>query len=374
MEPEPILDCAIAGGGIAGLSLAIRLSEMGYRTVVAERNQYPFHKVCGEYVSMESLSFLESIGFPFQAIQPAQVSRFLLTHPSGKQLRTSLPLGGFGISRYRFDQELSRIAREKGAQVVEKCKVTDLGFEEGAFLVKSDQGWWKSRTCCSCLGKKSLLDIKWKRKPPGGSFWIAVKYHIRGPFPTDTVSIHLFPGGYCGLSPIEEGRFCLCYLTTQEALKACGNEIGALEERVLGSNPYLREVLHCGEKVWPRPVTISGFRFTRRTLVDNHVLMMGDAAAMITPLCGNGMSMAMHAATLGAGLIREFLEGKTDREGMEKGYCQSWLRAFRGRLASGRVLQAILSRPLLAASAITLLDRLPGLASRIIRGTHGNTF
>ncbi len=374
MEPAPILDCSIAGGGIAGLSLAIRLSEMGFRTLVAERNQYPFHKVCGEYVSMESHAFLEGIGFPFGELLLPRVSRFLLTDPAGRQLKAALPLGGFGISRYRFDQELARIAREKGAILKEKCKVTDLSFDGGSFLLKSDHGSWPSRTCCSCLGKKSLVDIRWNRKPYRVTGWIAVKYHILGPFPADTVSLHLFPGGYCGLSPIEDGRFCLCYLTSQEALNACGNDIGILEEKRLGSNPHLREIFHSFQKVWAKPVTISGISFSRRNLIDNHVLMMGDAAAMITPLCGNGMSMAMHTAALGSILVRDFLEGRTTREQMEKAYRKGWLRNFRGRLRSGRALQAILDRPRLAASAIKLLDRFPGLAFRVIRGTHGKTF
>ncbi len=40
------------------------------------------------------------------------------------------------------------------------------------------------------------------------------------------------------------------------------------------------------------PVTISQISFEKKSQVENHVLMLGDAAGMITPLCGNGMSMA----------------------------------------------------------------------------------
>jgi flavin-dependent dehydrogenase len=54
--------------------------------------------------------------------------------------------------------------------------------------------------------------------------------------------------------------------------------------------------------------------------VQDHVLMLGDAAGMITPLCGNGMSMAMHSAKLAFTEINNFLQQKISRNEMEKNY------------------------------------------------------
>ena len=55
-------DCAIAGGGIAGLCLANLLASSGKSVLLLEKEKYPFHKVCGEYISMESYDFLCRIG------------------------------------------------------------------------------------------------------------------------------------------------------------------------------------------------------------------------------------------------------------------------------------------------------------------------
>ena len=52
-------DLAIIGGGLAGLTLAIQSANVGYRVVLFEKETYPFHKVCGEYISMESHSYLQ---------------------------------------------------------------------------------------------------------------------------------------------------------------------------------------------------------------------------------------------------------------------------------------------------------------------------
>ena len=57
-----VYDLAIVGGGLAGLALAIQSARAGYQTVLFEKEKYPFHKVCGEYVSLESWDFLEELG------------------------------------------------------------------------------------------------------------------------------------------------------------------------------------------------------------------------------------------------------------------------------------------------------------------------
>ena len=59
-------DVAIVGGGLAGLALSIQLAKQGHRVIVFEKEEYPFHKVCGEYISSESWDFLISLGLDLQ--------------------------------------------------------------------------------------------------------------------------------------------------------------------------------------------------------------------------------------------------------------------------------------------------------------------
>ena len=64
-----IFDIAVVGGGLAGLATSIELAKKGYTVVVLEKEKYPFHKVCGEYVSMESWNYLNSLGLDLTSFQ-----------------------------------------------------------------------------------------------------------------------------------------------------------------------------------------------------------------------------------------------------------------------------------------------------------------
>src|SRR5678815_435732 len=112
---DSMYDVAIIGGGLGGLALAIQSVQQGYRTILFEKEKYPFHRVCGEYISFESWNFLQELGIPLSQMNLPVIRRLLVTAPNGKKLEQNLPLGGFGISRYKLDAILAEIARQKGA-------------------------------------------------------------------------------------------------------------------------------------------------------------------------------------------------------------------------------------------------------------------
>src|SRR6202000_1057579 len=103
------------------------------------------------------------------------------------------------------------------------------------------------------------------------------------------------------------------YMTTSENLQASGNAIPTLETTILRKNPYLEQVFAASEKLFEHPVTISQISFERKTQVENHVLMIGDAAGMAPPLSGNGMSMALHGSKIAFQCINAFLQGQLAR-------------------------------------------------------------
>src|SRR3982751_1845759 len=103
---------AIAGGGLAGLACSIILAKAGHQVVLFEKEAYPFHKVCGEYVSMESWPFLQQLGLQLKSLNLPRINNLELSAPNGSTFRTRLPLGGFGISRYLLDSLLRNLAIE----------------------------------------------------------------------------------------------------------------------------------------------------------------------------------------------------------------------------------------------------------------------
>jgi len=122
------------------------------------------------------------------------------------------------------------------------------------------------------------------------------------------------------------------------------------------------------------PVVISQISFSRKTQVENHVLMTGDAAGMITPLCGNGMSMGMHAGKLAFTAIHKYLDKKISFEEMENEYQQNWDYHFQDRLKTGRIIQRFFGSPVLSNLLISSLKPFPGLVNAIISKTHGQPF
>src|ERR1700712_2994133 len=133
-------DVAVVGGGLAGLSLSILLARQHYRICLFEKETYPFHKVCGEYISMESWDFLTSLGVPLGNWDLPKIHQLFVTAPNGDFIREALPLGGFGVSRYKLDASLADIARKEGVDVFENTKVNNVLFVEGQHQIETRAG------------------------------------------------------------------------------------------------------------------------------------------------------------------------------------------------------------------------------------------
>jgi flavin-dependent dehydrogenase len=372
-------DVAIIGGGLAGLSLAIQSASAGYATVLFEKEKYPFHKVCGEYISLESWDFLEDLGVPLSQMNLPVIRELLVSAPSGKTLEQQLPLGGFGISRYKLDAMLATIAKQRGVRVLEDTKVSDIFFENEIFQLATSQQNFAAKIVAGCFGKRSNLDVKWKRpfvlqKPNKLNHYIGVKYHIRIPWPEELIALHNFRNGYAGISKIENDACCFCYLTTADNLEASGHSVPEMEKNILSQNPHIKDLLERAEILYSSLVTISQVSFAKKSQVHDHVLLLGDAAGMITPLCGNGMSMAMHAAKIAFRQIDLFMQKKIPRWQMEQDYAGQWQKQFSSRLRTGRIIQRFFGSPVLSNLLVASLDKLPRLAKKLIQSTHGQPF
>lgn len=372
-------DIGITGGGLAGLSLAILAADGGYNVVLFEKEQYPFHKVCGEYISFESYDFLNRFGLSLHRWNLPVIKKLLVTDVKGNAYNFPLNLGGFGISRFKIDDALYHLAIKKGVQIFTGTKVNDVLFENEAHIIQTNKQNFSAKIVAGSFGKRSNLDVKWKRtftnkKTNKLNNYIGAKYHVRLNFPKDEIALHNFQNGYCGISAIEDDKYCLCYLTNAENLSSNNNSINQMQENILYKNPALKKIFAESEFLYDAPITISQISFDKKTQTQNHVLMLGDAAGMITPLCGNGMSMAMHSASLAFEQISLFLQQKISRANMEKNYVINWKQHFSSRLATGRFVQRFMGNNISTAMFLKLMNAIPFLSQQIIRSTHGKAF
>ena len=367
-----IADVIIIGGGLAGLCNAIHLSKCGKKVLLIEKNEYPKHKVCGEYISNEVLPYLNFLAvnpFDFGAVK---IKNFQLSTTKNNIISAELPLGGFGISRYTLDLALVEKAKENGVVILQDS-VLNVTFSEGIFHVETKENkTFTSKITIGAFGKRSLLDVKMERnfiqkKSP----YLGVKIHVKGNFKEDLVALHNFKGGYCGVSKVEKGAINVCYITNYASFKKYKN-ITDFQEQVVFKNEYLKEIFQNSEPVFEKPLSISQISFETKKPVENHVLMCGDSAGMIHPLCGNGMSMAIQAAQLASKLILNYLNGEIEtRKELEKQYIRQWKRKFSLRLKAGHFIAMLFRKDKIASFLLQLLKKLPFLLPLIIKQTHG---
>jgi flavin-dependent dehydrogenase len=365
-------DVIIVGGGLAGLTAAIALSRLGHSILLFEINAYPHHKVCGEYVSNEVRPYLEHLGVDLMAAGGVLITDFEISTANGNKIVTRLPLGGTGISRFLFDELLYNKAKSQGVEFL-FTKVTNIHFSSKVFTVSSEGNTYSATSVIGAYGKRSSLDKTLKR---AFSFkkqdWLAVKAHYTHPnFADNLVALHNFEGGYGGLSKTENGAVNFCYLAHYDTFKKYA-DIDAFNRDVVSKNPYLRNFFEESELIFDKPLAIAQISFDKKAPVVHHILMCGDTAGLIHPLCGNGMAMAIHSAKLASEAVHSFLsDPKRDRNKLEKEYTKRWNTFFKNRLWFGRKLQRLLLDDKWMNAGLKIAGRSKGILNYVISKTHG---
>ena len=362
----------IIGGGLAGLVSSIELARAGVKVLLIERKEYPHHKVCGEYISNEVRPYLENLGLDLDALGSARISRFRFTSPKGSVLETPLDMGGFGISRYTMDYSLYELAKQAGVGFQLNTKVQDVRWMNGFFEIETSKSTRIiSEIVIGAYGKRTRLDKQLDRDFMNKeSPYVGIKYHVQGDFAKDLISLHNFKNGYCGMSAIEDDKYCLCYLTERSNLKESGS-IPAMEQNILSRNPHLKDIFSNAKFLYDKPEVINEISFSPKKTVENHLLMAGDSAGLITPLCGNGMAMAVRAGQMVAQEVERYFSDHHSRETLEKSYAEAWRDEFALRLKVGRNVQRLFGREMLSEIALSFFKLTPPILRMVIKGTHG---
>ncbi len=370
--PTQMYDVIVIGGGLSGLVNAILLSRAHLKVALFEKKTYPFHRVCGEYLSNEAAPFLLRNELYPEHLSPAKIDTLCLSSTSGKSFTLPLKMGAFGVSRFAYDQWLADKAKEAGCSLFEGVVLEDVSFDSDSFSVSTSTGQsFQARYVIGAHGKRSKIDQTINRpflakKSP----YVGVKYHAKTNLADHIIYMHNFEGGYCGITKIEAGMFNICYLIHRDVVRTHGS-IAATEKAVLRKNPHLRAVFEESEFLLERPEVINEISFEPKEPVFDHILMAGDAAGTITPLSGNGMANAIRSASILADLI---LTHRRNRATLESEYSRIWRKTFSSRLFAGRQIQRLFGSGGASSHAVFIGNNLKTVADYLISKTHGAPF
>jgi len=251
--------------------------------------------------------------------------------------------------------------------------VSDCRYVDGQMEVSTHNGReLQASIVIGAFGKRSLLDKKLRREylQEDASF-LAVKAHYKGQFPDDLVALHNFKGGYCGISKVENDLINVCYICDFKSFKK-HKDIASFQEHVIQENPHLDAFFLQASPAFDNPLTISQISFAEKQRVTDHILMCGDSAGLIHPLCGNGMSMAIRGAKiLSESILSHEITDEVSRNELEEAYLSKWGEAFDDRLQRGKQLARLFSSDRLTNGMMIGLKLIPSILPRIIASTHG---
>ena len=147
-----------------------------------------------------------------------------------------------------------------------------------------------------------------------------------------------------------------------------------MEATILYKNPFLKKYFTESAFLFDAPLVISNVTFQKKGTYKNNFFLAGDAAGSITPLCGNGMSMAMRASKLLADLMTNYFSGAISKEELIKQYDVIWNKNFSTRIKTGYYLQHLFGKKHTTDISLKILNKLPLLTKKIISLTHGQAF
>ena len=377
----------VVGGGPAGAAAAAELAGRGRRVVLAEAAPGPRDRVCGEFVSGESLPLLRrldalgSIG----EVGPVALHRARFTAPRGGSIELELQelAGGgptLGLSRRVLDDLLLRCAEARGARLMRGARLRALlrstdGAVSGAWLeIRGKRIRVKASLVIGADGRRSTVAHHARLNlPPRPPFRCAIKAHFHPGAGMrslrELVEVHLFSGGYVGMQPVEGNRVNVSAVIDASLARRIGGGAARILLGAISASPAARRRLE-GACPAGRAVSLYPLDPRRSASLADGVLLAGDAARVVPPFAGEGITAALHSGILAAQTADEALaRGDLSAASMAGPVKQRGQRLRRARRMS-RLLEPLMYQPALAGSLMSLLQVVPGAPELLLRSTR----
>jgi menaquinone-9 beta-reductase len=343
-------DVAIVGGGPAGSSCAAFCARAGLHTLVLEREKFPREKVCGDCLNPSCWAVLNQLDLAdrTRALPHAKLERAEFIAIDGHRVITDLPSSDqceFAIKRSFFDELLLKRACELDAQIREETTVTALTNSSRWRIETASGENFAAKMLVGADGRNSTVARLCNLLPRPERERIALQSHV--PLPDNfrnRVVLQLFPQGYVGLSPVNDGELNVC-------LVAKPGNINAL--KTWATKRFAVSSDHAWRTITP---------LTRAAIPPTHenLFLIGDAARVIEPFTGEGIFYAMRSGQLAANAIARIIRGEDRQRAMRK-FGRAYTEMYRGRLWINRLARAAVLSPRIASFLVGFAPLTPAM-------------
>ena len=359
-------DVAIVGGGPAGASCAAFCARAGLRTLLLEREKFPREKVCGDCINPAAWPVLArlDIAEEMRALPHGGLRSVDFVAIGGTRVSVHLPPGAeIAVKRSLFDQRLLSRAAALGADVRESATVnavTPATERAGTWTLTSSVGTLRARALVAADGRNSTVARLLGLLPRIEKERVGLQTHV--PLPRDfgkRVVLQFLPQGYSGQAPVSEGELNVC-------LVGKASDIEALQSWAA------REFNISRGHVWR---TVTPLRRAALPAAREKLFLVGDAARVVEPFTGEGITYALRSGELAAEAITKLISSG-DAGSAARSYTAAHEQLYRGRLWVNRIARAAVLSPRVTSSLLRggalPSPLLRALTAKIVRPTHGD--
>lgn len=372
----------IIGGGPAGSTTALYLSKLGFDITLVEKKEFPRETLCGEFLSKEVIDILKEVNAfdEFISRKPNRLNSFRAIDASGKELKSALKFDAYAMKRSVFDSILLEKVKSVNVHVIQPSEVISTIKSESKFTsqIEDSSGQImniKSKLVIAAYGKQNILDKKLKREFVGKKSYLnGVKFHLpvnllESSF-SEEIRIYIDDELYCGMNQVSDTDMTVCFLENRRQSKIPSRE--RLIE-VIKSNSHFQSVFSDEAIEYIKTASIYGtgnIYFGYREVIENGIIMVGDAARVISPLAGDGIGMAMESSKLLYEVIRSYNIDIIHRDKIYSNYKKQYEKLFNKRLSTAKIIQGIILNRKSQKLGFGIANRYPSIIPYLIKYTR----